>query len=184
MNTNIVNSTKFIDPGKIVGQVDVKEGDKVADFGCGAGFFSIEMAKKVGTSGEVCSIDVLSSALEAVQSRAKNLGLNNIITKRANLEGKRGSELEENSLDFVVVKDMLFQNKNKEAILKEACKVLKSQGKVIVVEWGEDNLNIGPEKNLRISKESLRKLAEKVGFKVERELEAGNFHYAIILSKN
>ena len=183
METNNLSEMKFLDPVEIVKQLDVKEGDKVVDFGCGSGFFSIEMAKHVGESGMVYALDVLPTALEAVQSRAKNLGLNNITTKRANLESEKGSGLPENFANWVVMKDVLFQNKNKEIMLKEAKKVLGEEGKVIVVEWDDKDFTIGPERNIRISKEDLKGIAESLGFVIEKELSAGNFHYSILLGK-
>jgi ubiquinone/menaquinone biosynthesis C-methylase UbiE len=184
METKALNETKFLDPVKIINQIEIKDGDRAADFGCGSGFFSIEIAKKVGESGSVYSLDILPSALEAVASRAKTLGINNIITKRANLEGHKGSGLETESMNLVVIKDMLFQNKNKEIILKEAYKILKQQGKTVIVEWDSvKESGIGPEENLRVSKENLKNLVEGVGFKIEKEIEAGNFHYCFLLSK-
>jgi ubiquinone/menaquinone biosynthesis C-methylase UbiE len=183
MSTDNVIPGKFLDPVEILNQVDVKEGDKAADFGCGSGFFSIEMAKKVGESGTVCAIDVLPSALEAVQSRAKTLGLNNITAKRANLEGKNGSGLPEGSINWVILKDVLFQNKNKESMFSEAKKALNFEGKAVVVEWDNKDFSIGPEKNLRIPKEDLKKMAQDAGFSIEKELNAGNFHYSFLLKK-
>lgn len=183
MDTKNSNNTKFLDPVQIVSQIDIEGGDVVVDFGCGSGYFSLELAKKIGNKGEVYAIDVLPSALEAVLSRAKTLGLSNIVAKRANLEGEKGSGLGADFADIVVMKDMLFQNKDKKAILKEAHKVLKPHGKAVIVEWNDKDLTIGPEKKLRISKENLEKMAAEAGFKVEKELKAGDFHYSVLLSK-
>lgn len=183
MSTNNVIPGKFLDPVEIINQLDVKEGDKAVDFGCGSGFFSLEMAKKVGENGLVYAIDVLPSALEAVQSRAKTLGLSNVIAKRANLENEKGSGMPENFANWVIMKDMLFQNKKREIIMNEAKRILSSEGKAVIVEWDNKDFSIGPEKNIRLDKEDLKKMAEISGFEIEKELKAGNFHYSLLLTK-
>lgn len=172
---------KFIDPPAIVEQLDLKKEMVVADFGSGAGYFTLPIAKKLEGSGIVYALDVISQKLESVASQAKAQGLNNVLIKRVNLENKNGSGLETGSVDCVIIKDMLFQNKNKEPIIAEARRVLKNNGKVLVVEWNSENFSIGPEKKLRIYKESVINLAAKNKLRLKREINAGNFHYGLIL---
>lgn len=176
-------NSNFLDPKDILKQLNILPGSVVADFGCGSGFFSLAFAEAVGEEGKINSLDILPSALESVESKAKLQGLGNIFSQRANLEKSGGSKLPDNSIDWVVVKDMLFQNKNKDIILKEAYRILKSGGKVLLVEWNDKELPIGPEKNIRISEQELRRIAESQGFEMEKELEAGNFHYGAVYKK-
>lgn len=173
----------FLDPKEIIKQIDIASGSTVADFGCGSGFFSLAFAEAVGEEGKVYSLDILPSALESVESKAKLQGLTNIIPQRANLEKEGGSKLPDDSNDWVIMKDMLFQNKMKEVILKEAYRVLKNGGKLLLVEWNDHKESIGPEKNIRVAEEDLKKMAEIQGFKLEKELKAGDFHYGAIFKK-
>ena len=174
-------AAKFIDPQAVIDQLDFKKEMIVADFGSGAGYFTLPIAKKLEGSGTVYALDVISQKLESVASQAKAQGLNNVITKRVNLENKNGSGLETESVDRVVIKDMLFQNKNKGQIITEARRILKNGGKILVVEWDFKNFSIGPEKGLRIHKESILDLAEKNNLRLSKEINAGNFHYGLIL---
>ena len=177
------SQTRFINPDKIISQLDIKEGDTVSDFGCGTGYFSFSLAKKVGEKGTVYSLDVLPQIIETIESQAKIENIKNIITKRVNLEMQNGSGLESDSLDWVILKDVLYQNKNKEAIMQEVKRVLKSGGKVLVVEWKNQNLMIGPEKELRIDKKDILNLAKKVGLEFSADIEAGHFNYGFVLIK-
>lgn len=173
----------FADPSAIVDQLNIDPGSKVADFGCGSGFFSFEFAKRVGSDGAVHAFDIMPSALEAVSSRAKILNLSNIVTKRANLEKENGSGLAPQSMDWVVIKDILFQNKNKNLILGEVSRVLKPGGHAILMEWNPKESLVGPDVELRISPENLRTLVEAVDLAVEKELNVGGFHYAFLVKK-
>jgi ubiquinone/menaquinone biosynthesis C-methylase UbiE len=174
---------KFADPQSIVDQLEISLGMAVADFGCGAGFFSLPMAKKVGEEGKVYALDVLPAKLESVESQAKTLNLTNIITQRVNLEAHEGSKLGAESVDWVIMKDILFQNKGKDKILEEAKRVLKKGGQALIIEWNKEDANIGPEKELRIFKETLVDLARKNGWTANKEIEVGAFHYGLILKK-
>ncbi len=174
---------KFVNPQAIVDQLEIDPGMTVADFGCGAGFFSLPIAQKVGSDGKVYALDIIAAKLESVESQAKTLNLTNIITQRVNLEVSEGSKLGTESADWVIMKDMLFQNKEKDKILAEAKRILKKGGRTLVIEWNKEDANIGPEKEVRIFKETLVDLATKSGWTIDKEMEVGNFHYGLILKK-
>jgi ubiquinone/menaquinone biosynthesis C-methylase UbiE len=174
----------FVDPEILLRQVGgVAPGSSVADFGCGSGYFAFAFAKAVGREGRVFAFDIMPSALEAVASRAKLLGLSNVLARRANLEHDGGSGLDAESVDWAVLKDILFQNRDKETILREAYRVLRPQGRALVVEWNDLDSSVGPDPGLRLRPETLAELARKAGFSVEHEIRAGDFHYALVLAK-
>lgn len=180
MEESVTLVGKFIDPGAIIKQLDTNPGDIVADFGCGPGYFSLPFASAIGESGHLYALDVLPQALESVMSKAKISGLVNISTKRVNLEKKDSSGLPGESIDWVIMKDVLFQNQKKEAILAEAHRILKKEGKVILVEWNEKNSAMGPDEKVRISKKQLEEIMATSGFKIENKINAGDFHYAFV----
>lgn len=174
---------KFLDPEDIIAQMGVIAGNVVVDFGCGPGYFSIPFAKAVGEDGLVYALDVLPQVLETVIGKAKNAGIVNIITKRVNLEKENGTKLEENSADWVILKDVLFQNQKKEIVIAEAYRILKKSGKVIVIEWIKKESVVGPEQEIRISQIDLEKMFHRNAFIVEKSIKAGDFHYAFIAVK-
>ncbi len=183
MENSSIFDVKFLDPQAVIGQLDMREGMKVADFGCGAGHFSLAAAKKVGEKGVVFAIDILADKLETVRSQAKNLGLTNIQIKRENLELENGSKLPDGSIDWVIIKDMLYQNREKGKILIEAGRILKEKGRILIVEWITENTSIGPQKELRIGKDNLVDLVQENGLGVFNEVKAGDFHYGLVLIK-
>lgn len=156
---------------------------KVADFGCGTGYFTFPAAKKVGNNGVVHALDVLSQKVETISSQAKLSGLTNISVSRVNLEKLGGSGLEKDSLDWVFLVNMLFQNKDKKVILEEAKRVLKKGGYILVVEWNEKNESLGPRSDMRFSKKSLEETAGELDLAQVEELEISDWHYGMIFSK-
>ena len=159
-----VGSGGFMNPNVIVESFGLKSGMKVADFGCGAGYFTLLMAKKVGEDGIIMALDIMESALETVQAKASAAGLKNLQTTRANLEILGGSALPDNSQDVVLLANILFQSPKKEQIIKEAKRVLTPQGLMIVIDWKKEiNGGLGPPAELRIDSQELKSILEKEG---------------------
>jgi ubiquinone/menaquinone biosynthesis C-methylase UbiE len=183
LRADSIFALKFIDPEAIISFLNLPKGIVVADFGCGTGYFSLPVAKRIGEKGVVYALDILVEKLEAVESQAKTQGISNVITKRVNLEKEKGSTLREESIDWIILKDMLFQNKDKSRILEEAKRVLKPQGKVLLIEWRKESMTIGPSSELRIPKEGMMELVRRANLGIFSEVDAGNFHYGLILVK-
>ena len=173
----------FVDPKTVVRSLPVAPKGIVADFGCGAGYFSVEFARAVGESGEVIAIDILPSALEAMESQIKTLGLRNIRTKRANLEHDGGSGLDPSSIDWVVAKDVLFQNQDKEVLLREIARVLRPGGHALVMEWSPESPSVGPDAGSRLSPTRLKEMLSAAGLSVVQDVPVGAFHYAFLVTK-
>jgi ubiquinone/menaquinone biosynthesis C-methylase UbiE len=173
-------SKAILDPEKLLQACDIKNKEDVADFGCGPGIFSIPIARM--TEGIVYCFDVLESALEAVDSRAQIMGINNIVTRRANLEKIGGSGLEDGVIEHVIMRKILLQNDNKEGLFAEAYRILTNNGKLLVVGW-DKNVIKGFGTNNRLDKKEIKDFATKAGFINTIELDAGDYHYAFIFIK-
>jgi ubiquinone/menaquinone biosynthesis C-methylase UbiE len=171
----------FMRPDEVLNNIDIKRDMKIADFGCGAGYFTMPLAKRIGEEGMVYAIDVQQSALESVEGRARINSYFNIETIRANLESKNGSRLKDGSVDMVMLANILFQSKFIDAILKEAKRVLQKNGRIVIIEWS-DGAPLGPKLTNRISKEELKQSVKDAGFVLEKEFNAGNSHYGLVFS--
>ena len=120
------SASDFLDPEAIIEKLDIHPGMRIGDFGSGSGFMALSLAKKVGDSGIIYAVDILDSALETLRAKANALGLANIQTLRGNLEVPGGSGLNDESQDLVLLVNILFQNDKKDAIAREAKRVLKA----------------------------------------------------------
>ena len=173
----------FIDPLKIAAVFGISEGMRVADFGSGSGYFTIILGKMVGQTGIVTAIDIMTAALDTLRGKAKAEGLTNIETVRANLEILGSSGLSNDSQDFVLLANILFQNEKKEDILREAKRILKLGGIMVVIAWKPDDKSFGPPKELRTDQEAMRSIVTSVDFQFAGNIDAGSFHYGMIFKK-
>ncbi len=173
----------FLNPEEIIKELNLDEGMIVADFGCGAGFYSIPAARLVGSSGRVYALDVRREALDVVRSQSRQARLLNIETIRANLEELHGSSIKDQAVDRVIISNILFQVDQKTELIAEAYRILKPRGLVMVVEWEKGaGISVPPSANL-VSKETAAELFISSGFTTEKEFSAGSHHYGLIFRK-
>ncbi len=179
-----VGTGSFMDPGKIINHINIKEGSVVADIGCGAGYFTVPIAKKVGNTGQVYAIDVLTSALELVESKAKLEGLLNIKTIRANAEVNNSSKLGDHIADFVILANIFRQtNSNgRPIILAESKRILKNNGLLAVIDLIPGKNALGVENKDCASEKEIKELAVRVGFRFERSFAVDGDHYGLVFA--
>lgn len=170
----------FLNPEEILDEFEISPNSVAAEFGCGSGGFAIPLAKRLD-EGLVHAIDIQQAPLSALKSRALLENIVNIKIIRSDLEKSKGSTLTPDSLDLVLIPNVLFQIKDKSAIISEAGRVLKSKGKLVVIDWLL-KASQGPEKG-RVSPEQVKKIADGIGFKLEKEFEAGKYHYGLVFEK-
>ena len=174
----------FMNPDKIAGEFGIVPGMVVADFGSGAGYFTILMGQKVGSEGKVYALDIQESALDNVRVKAKAAGLENIETIRSNLEVAGSSGLADNSQDMVLLANILFQSDLKGEIVKEAVRVLKNGGTLVLIDWKRAAGGFGPPDERRTDEIAMRNLVMGEGLVFENNIDAGQFHYGMKFKKS
>ncbi|MEN9649639.1 MAG: hypothetical protein RL094_606 [Candidatus Parcubacteria bacterium] len=170
----------FSDPLKNIAHMYIGEGMHVADFGAGIGHYTLAIAKKVGEYGKVFAIDVQADHLSALKNDAKRKKVHNIELIHSDLEQPNGSCLPDALIDRVVIVNMLFQNEHPEQIAKEAKRILKSKGRVVVIEWIDSYNHIGPHPDHVLQRERAQQIFMQQGFELEKGFDAGSHHYGLL----
>jgi ubiquinone/menaquinone biosynthesis C-methylase UbiE len=174
----------FSDPNAIIAQLHIQPGSSVADLGAGVGSFSFPLAKSVGPNGKVYACDVQSDMLTRIENEARAQGITNIQTVHSNVETHQGTKLRDQSVDWVIAANVLFQVEDRPAFLAEIARILKSGGNALIVDWTESFGNLGPHAKDVVSQSEATQLATAVGLQAApAALRAGDHHYAIILKK-
>jgi 2-polyprenyl-3-methyl-5-hydroxy-6-metoxy-1,4-benzoquinol methylase len=128
----------FHQPPKILGPY-IEKGMRVMDVGCGMGFFSIGMAKMVGTEGKVYSIDLQQKMLEITRKRATRAGLAERIFPHRCQPDKLGLT---QKVDFILTFWMVHEVKNKKSFFRELHSNLAAGGKILIA---EPKMHVFPE---------------------------------------
>jgi ubiquinone/menaquinone biosynthesis C-methylase UbiE len=109
----------------------VKTGDRVADIGCGLGYFTLGMARLVGPQGSVVAVDLQEEMLRRVRRRAHRAGLVDRIEFHQSTHERIGIT---GSLDFVLAFWMVHEVRNRRSFLTEIRSLLKPSGHLLIAE--------------------------------------------------
>jgi ubiquinone/menaquinone biosynthesis C-methylase UbiE len=168
----------FLTPDHLVRELNLRPGDRVADLGAGAGAYTIALAREVGDIGQVYAVDVHREMLHTLAGTLERQKLLNVEVLWADIE--KGIPIDAYSLDAVVMSNILFQLSDIDAALSYVAKILKPEGELLIVEWSQSHGGIGPHPNHVVPEEKAEMLAQKHGFRLEKRLRAGDYHYAFI----
>jgi ubiquinone/menaquinone biosynthesis C-methylase UbiE len=180
----LITSDKMFDINLILHKIALREGEIVAELGCGNfGHFVFPISKIVGKSGAVYAVDVIPTVLDEIKKKAHHENAANVKTIWSNLEIFKGTDIESNSLDAALLVNVLHQSEKKAEIIREAARMLKRGGKLLIVDFKGGSLLFGPNAEKRLKAEALRQASPKLGLIIIEEFEAGQQHLGFLLKK-
>ena len=163
---------KELRPQRLLTQLaGITEGMTCIDLGCGTGTFSLPMAYCVGSKGIVYAIDDSAEMLKHI--RAKNPPPNLRLVHRD--VGQTG--LDSQIADFCLLAFILHEVKQPDILMSEVSRLLKPEGKVLVVEWKANLDSPGPPRNIRLSQSHVEQLFKQVDFSRFTYIDWTNNHY-------
>ena len=181
--TSMPVTGRFVEPDKVVGHFHLRPGDVVADFGAGSGYFLKALGAAVGEEGRIYACEIQKNLIDTLAEVARKAGLINVDTLWCDLEAPEGSKLGVGVLDAAIVINTLFQFDSKAAALSEIHRVLRSGGKLFIVDWSESFSGLGPQPGQVVDANAARALIETAGFVFDRTFDAGDHHYGLAYRK-
>lgn len=170
---------KFVVPETVTSQFHLREGDKVADFGAGRGFFLRPLADVVGASGEVYLCEIQKSLVEFVGEQIRESGVTHAKTAWCDLEESGGIPVADHSFDAGILVNTLFQLQDKQTAVMEMVRTVRVGGKIMVIDWTDTVPGMGPTPDHLVTQGDCASLFESHGCVLEREFEAGAHHYGL-----
>lgn len=172
----------FANPEQNIASLSLKEGMRVADLGAGTGFYSMEASRRVGHTGKVYAVEVQKNMVKKLESELKEKGIKNVDCIWGDIEKSGGTKIADESLDAVILSNILFQVSDKLGLIDETKRIIKKGGKVLLVDWTESFGGMGPAPHHVVTKKSATELFSKRGFKILENISASDHHYGIIFT--
>lgn len=170
----------FAHPQRNIDLLGIRPGQVVVDFGSGSGAYVLGIAERLNGMGHVYAVDVQQDLLRRVKNEAHKRHLHNVETIWSDVETPNGSKIADAHADLVLISNLLFQVEAKSAVFAEAKRILNPAGTLVVIDWSDSFAGMGPIKKDVVKKEKAIELAEKEGFDLREEFDAGAHHYGLI----
>ena len=111
--------------------IDIQPGEMILDLGCGAGLDVCLYAKATGEKGQVYGIDISQDMIAKAEKNMSMMGIQNTKFFWAAVDK---IPLPDASIDLVTANGIYNLSPNKEAVMKEVFRVLKTGGRTIFAE--------------------------------------------------
>lgn len=172
----------FVSPTALLQAAAIPRGSRVADFGAGTGALALAAARIVGEEGHVYAIDVQRDLLQKLASHAQAEHLDWVEIVWGDVDEPGGSKIADNSVDFVLLVNTLFQLEEPEDAMREIVRVLRPGGKLILVDWQDSFGGMGPVRESVVSEVKAKAFADAAGLTFERSLDAGSHHHGAVFT--
>jgi cyclopropane fatty-acyl-phospholipid synthase-like methyltransferase len=150
-------------PAKLLDVLQLVPGQVACDFGCGNGYHTVQLAKRVGAAGLVYAVDIQPEMLELLDQRARPRGLENI---RPVLATEDDAGLPPSTFDLVLMVDVYHELSHPPEVLTAVRASLKAEGRLAVVEFREEDPEVQIRPLHKMSQAQVMKEIPPNGFKL------------------
>lgn len=125
-------------PLRVMQEIGVRPGMRVADVGAGDGYFTLRLAKSVGAGGAVFASDIDADALHVLDERRDSAGVQNVQI----IQGTEDDPLlPDSTLDLVLIVNTIHLVDNPTQFLGNVSRSVKSGGRIVLVQWSAEKLD-------------------------------------------
>lgn len=162
-----------------IAHLPVEENSVVADIGAGSGYYTFRIAERV-PKGKVYAVEIQDDAVQYLKARSKTL-------KADHVEVVKGAEqtpnLPENALDLVIMVDVYHELLYPQEMLQAIKASLKSDGKLLLIEYRGEDLELGIKKLHKMTVKQIEKELTANGFRLSRNGQFMNIQHFLVFEK-
>jgi ubiquinone/menaquinone biosynthesis C-methylase UbiE len=167
-------------PDQIVDEIGVRRGMFVADLACGPGFFVVPLARKVGESGRVYAVDKSGVMLNYLRSTLDRAKVNHTIVNIIEADATH-TRIPSSKCEVVLFANVLHDIEARNEFLSEVKRIAKIGAKVVDIDWGDMDSEIGPPRDIRLSESKSLEILKNNGLELDEKIKAGPYHYGLVL---
>ncbi|HKJ95170.1 MAG TPA: methyltransferase domain-containing protein [Gammaproteobacteria bacterium] len=156
--------------------LDARPGSRIADLGCGPGFVSLELARRVGPAPAVVyAVDRSADAIDYLRTQAALYGLDHIVPLVADLETLDGLPGE---IEAALLAMTVHHASDPVAMLHSAGRLGGEGAPLVVPEFHPDGpATVGPPAGARLAPSTLQAYARQAGLTCTTYRRQTSEHY-------
>ena len=158
-------------PDRVMSDLGMKPGTRVADIGCGEGYFTLRLARAVGPQGLVFAVDINARALAALKKQADQQLLTNVTVV---VSESTDTRLPVESVDVLLISDVLHEvpEMQRLPLVQSAVRALRPGGFLYLIDYRKSrDVKFDPYEKL-IPRDELVRICTDAGLRLDAE-----FHY-------
>jgi arsenite methyltransferase len=161
-----VNRDEWQQPQKVIGVLNIRPGDQVADLGSGSGYFTFKFAEAVGPTGRVYAVDIDRDMVALIAKRARQENASNV---DAILARPDDPLLPQAGIDLIFSSNTYHHIENRVAYFSHLRKYLRPGGRVAIIDFDRRAWLEGLLRHYTPS-EFIKREMEQAGYSLQREL--------------
>jgi ubiquinone/menaquinone biosynthesis C-methylase UbiE len=158
-------------PDRVMSDLGMKPGTRVADIGSGDGYFTLRLARAVGQQGLVYAVDIDARALAALKKQADQQLLTNVTVV---VSASTDTGLPSECVDAVLICDVLHEvpDAQRLPLVQSAVRALRPGGFLYLIDYRKSrDVKFDPYEKL-IPRDDLVRICTDAGLRLDAE-----FHY-------
>ena len=167
-------------PDEVAAHMRLLPGDLVIDLGAGTGYFARRFAELVGPEGAVFGLDVEASMVEYMNADAQKRGLKNYMARQVK---SNDPQLSPGSANVIFICNTYHHLPDRVDYVRALVPALRSNGRVIVVDFKDGSIPIGPPPEWRLSSNAVEKEFQHAGLDLVRSVEFLPYQYFLEFSR-
>ncbi len=132
----------------------LKPGESVADIGCGTGYFSERMARRVGADGVVYGVDIQQEMLDLMQRKMRLKQIKNV---KSVLGAEADPKLPAESCDLMIMIDVYHEFEFPHEMTRKMIEGLKKGGRLVFVEFRAEDPRVAIKEVHKMSEAQVKK---------------------------
>ncbi|MEZ6099649.1 MAG: class I SAM-dependent methyltransferase [Pirellulaceae bacterium] len=153
---------------KMLEQLNVQRGMTVCDMGCGNGFYTLQLAERVGTEGRVLAVDIQPEMLRLLQERAATAGLKNVLPIHGSVIDPG---LPKAQVDLILCVDVYHEFSHPEQMLAAMRASLKPDGELVLVEFRGEDPSVPIKPLHKMTKKQVLREMQPNGLQLSRQFD-------------
>ena len=186
------SSANFLDADEILTKLNLQGNETFLDAGCGDGYVSKKAIEKYLPEGKVYAVDSYPESISELNGYVEENEISNLIPIEADVT-KVIDGIGDESVDIVFMLNVFHgfkEDSQKKDVIDELKRIIKSDGKIAIMEFKPIEMKWGPPIDIRISHVEMEKLFNDYGLEkadlnvdIGEETPEGSSHYMIIFKK-
>jgi precorrin-6B methylase 2 len=167
-------------PDLLLAALDLAPGMAVADVGAGTGYYSWQIAARIGDSGRVYAVDVQPQMIALLKEHMARRGVRNV---QAVLGSATDTGLAPGSIDLALMVDVYHELDHPREILDSLLRALKPGGRLVLVEYRAEDDSVPIKRLHKMSVAQIRRELGAQGLLWQQTVETLPWQHIVIFRK-